>query len=136
MKEVSAMPPYFWRSAYIAEFLLALLAILTFWGEVGGENHLDLMPWYAKFALSGGLALAIVTATVSAVSDENPWNAKTLRSVIAALLLAGAMAGAIALLRAGIAREEADNSLLSGPKTRASAATRRIVDLKIEAPLR
>ena len=93
MKEVSAMPPYFWRSAYIAEFLLALLAILTFWGEVGCENHLDLMPWYAKFALSGGLALAIVTATVSAVSEENPWNAKTLRRVIAALLLAGAMAG-------------------------------------------
>ena len=92
MKEVSAMPPYFWRLAYIAEFLLALLAVLTFWGEVGGENHLDLMPWYAKFVLSGGLALAIVTATMSAVSEQNAWNAKTLRSVIAALLLAGAMA--------------------------------------------
>jgi len=78
--------------AYIVEFLLALLAILTFWGEVGGESHLDLMPWYAKFVLSAGLALAIVTATISAVSEENVWNAKTLRSVIAALLLAGAMA--------------------------------------------
>ncbi|HLH43225.1 MAG TPA: hypothetical protein VKV74_09585 [Bryobacteraceae bacterium] len=86
------MPPYFWRAAYVAEFLLALLAILRFWGEVGGENHLDLMPWYAKFVLSAGLALAIVTATMSAASEQNAWNAKTLRSVIAALLLAGAMA--------------------------------------------
>jgi hypothetical protein len=92
MKEVSTMPPYLWRLAYIAEFMLALLAILTFWGEVGGENYLDLMPWYAKFVLSAGLALAVVTATVSAVSEENAWNAKTLRSVIVALLLAGAMA--------------------------------------------
>ena len=86
------MPPYFWRTAYVAEFLLALLAILTFWSEVGGENHLDLMPWYAKFVLSAGLALTIVTATISAVAEQNAWNAKTLRSVIVALLLVGAMA--------------------------------------------
>jgi peptidoglycan/LPS O-acetylase OafA/YrhL len=90
--ETSAMPPYFWRIAYVAEFLLAIIAVLTFWGEVGGEGHLDLMPWYAKFGLSAGLALAVVTATISAASEENPWNAKTLRSVIAALLIAGVMA--------------------------------------------
>lgn len=53
-----------------------------------------------------------------------------------ATVLACATAGSIALLRAGIAREEADNSLFAGPRTRASALTRWIVDLKTEMPER
>lgn len=57
--------------------------------------------------------------------------------IIAVLIVtfaAGAMAGAIVLLRAGIAREEADNSLLRKPSTRAAAATRRILDFKTQIP--
>ena len=37
------MPPYWLRLAFVAEFLLALVAILEVWSEVGGQNHLDLM---------------------------------------------------------------------------------------------
>ncbi|MGH6739142.1 MAG: hypothetical protein ACREDY_08945 [Bradyrhizobium sp.] len=57
-------------------------------------------------------------------------------AILIVTFLAGAMAATILLLRNGIAREESDNSLLARPKTRASAVTRRIVDLKTEAPLR
>jgi hypothetical protein len=53
-------------------------------------------------------------------------------SILAVTLLAGALAGAIAMLRAGIAREESDKSLLGKPVTRASALTRWIVDLHTE----
>lgn len=53
-----------------------------------------------------------------------------------AAVLAGGMAGTIAVLRADIAREEADQSLFAGPSTRASALTRRIVDLKTVDPER
>lgn len=47
-------------------------------------------------------------------------------------LAAGAMAGAIVLPRAGIAREEAGNSLLRPPATRAAAVTRRIVNFQTQ----
>ena len=85
------MPPHILRLAYVSEFLLAVLAILSLWGEVGG--HLDLMPWYTKLGLSVGLALATVMGTAAAVSHVNPWNARTLAWLMMVLLIAGAMAG-------------------------------------------
>jgi len=60
--------------------------------------------------------------------------------ITAAVLIAafafGAMIGAIVLLRAGIARDEASYSLMRKPATRASAVTRRIVDFKTQIPQR
>jgi hypothetical protein len=75
------------------EFLVAQLAILEVWSQVGGQNHLDLMPWYAKLSLTMGLALVTVAGTVSAVSHERAWNAKTIACLALALMLAGAMGG-------------------------------------------
>lgn len=57
-------------------------------------------------------------------------------AILVVTFIAGAMAGAIALIRAGIAREETDYSLLRKPSTRAAAATRRIVDFRTEIPQR
>jgi fatty acid desaturase len=88
------MPPYPLRLAFMAEFLLALLAILELWSQVGGQGHLDLMPWYTKFFLAVGLAVVTVAGTVSATAHERAWNAKTLACLVLALLLAGGMAAA------------------------------------------
>lgn len=88
------MPPYWSRLAFVTEFLVALVAILEVWSEVGGQNHLDLMAWYAKLSLSLGLALVTVLGTMAAVSHERAWNAKTIACVLLAVLLAGAMAAA------------------------------------------
>ena len=74
---VCSMPSHFLRLAYVAEFLLALLTVLTFWSEIGGQDHLDLMPWYVKLVFSVGLALTVVMATAAAVTHENGWNRKT-----------------------------------------------------------
>jgi hypothetical protein len=75
------------RLAYTTQFLIALLAIFELWSQVGGQSHLDLMPWYLKLGLAGGVAFATVRATVSAVSDERPWNVRTLRWLVVLLIL-------------------------------------------------
>ena len=85
------MPPYFLRLAYITEFLLAILTTMEMWSQVGGQGHLDLMPWYVKFGCVIALAAAIVAATVSAVGHERAWNAKTIASALIALLIVAGM---------------------------------------------
>jgi hypothetical protein len=85
------MPPSFSRLAYICEFLLALLAITVVWGQVGGQGHLDLMPWYDKLVLTVALALATVLGTVAAVSHERAWNGSAIACLVIVILIACAM---------------------------------------------
>jgi hypothetical protein len=85
------MPPYYLRLAYMSEFLLALVATLDLWSEVGGAGHLELMPWYTKLVLAVGFALATVAGTAAAVAHERAFNAKTIAFAIVALLLAAGM---------------------------------------------
>jgi hypothetical protein len=77
------------RLAYATQFLIAVIAVFTLWGQVGGQNHLDLMPWWIKLGLGAGTALAVVKATMNAVSREPAWNAGTLKwfGIALALLL-------------------------------------------------
>ena len=79
------------RIAYVCEFLLALLAISVVWGQVGGQDHLDLMPWYDKFVLMFALALVTVTGTIAAVSRERAWNGISIGCLVMAVLLLCAM---------------------------------------------
>lgn len=67
------------RLAYTTQFLVALVAVFVLWSEVGGQSHLDLLPWHIKLALGAGAAFCIVKATAAAVAGEAPWNGKTLR---------------------------------------------------------
>src|SRR5271169_5211351 len=78
------------RLAYTTQFLLALMAVFTLWSQVGGQSHLDLMPWYLKLGLGAGAAFAVVKATAAAVAGSHAWNAGTLKWFgILLLLLAG-----------------------------------------------
>lgn len=85
------MPPAPHRLAYVAEFLLALIAVWTLWSQVGGQGHLDLMPWYDKLVLSVALALVTVLGTMSATEHDRAWNARTLVFLLMAFLIAAAM---------------------------------------------
>jgi len=76
------------------EFLVATVTTLELWSQVGGQNHLDLMPWYTKLTLTLGLALFTVLGTIAAVAHERAWNAKTIACLVIALLIAGGMAAA------------------------------------------
>ena len=44
---------------------MALQVVFTFWSQVGGQYHLDLMFWPWKFGLSIAAALLIVGITGS-----------------------------------------------------------------------
>jgi len=77
------------RLAYTTLFLIALLAVFELWSQVGGQGHLDLVPWYLKLVLGGGAAFATVKATATAVAHDRIWNGRTLRwaGILLALLI-------------------------------------------------
>ena len=81
------------RLAYTTQFLIALIAVFFLWSEIGGQGHLDLMPWYLKLVLGAGVAYAAVRATAASVAQEPAWNIKTLKwfGAMLALLVACAL---------------------------------------------
>ncbi|MDQ6706179.1 MAG: hypothetical protein M3Z85_09440 [Acidobacteriota bacterium] len=82
------------RIAYSIEFLIALIAIFTFWSQVGGQPHLDLMPWYLKFAIAIGVASVCVKWTSTMAGSERIWTGVTLRWLLILVAMAG-LAGAV-----------------------------------------
>ena len=79
------------RIVYAVQFVVTLMAVLETWGQVGGQSHLDLIPWYGKLLLATGLAWAVVKATAAAVEQDKFRNARTLRWLAAALALIATM---------------------------------------------
>jgi hypothetical protein len=79
------------RIAYTIQFVVTLIAVFEVWGQVGGQGHLDLMPWYSKLLLAAALSLAAVKATAAAVRRDKTWNAHTSWWVAAALALIATM---------------------------------------------
>lgn len=82
------------RLAYATQFLIALIAVFVLWSQVGGQDHLDLMPWFLKLFLGAGAAFAIVKATAAAVSREPAWNSGTVKwfGILLAILIACGLA--------------------------------------------
>ncbi|MGA2268501.1 MAG: hypothetical protein ABSH44_08545 [Bryobacteraceae bacterium] len=82
------------RLAYTTLFLIALIAVFVLWSQVGGQSHLDLMPWYLKLGLGAGAAFTVVKAAAAAVSHDHAWNGRTLKwlGITLALLLACGLA--------------------------------------------
>src|ERR1035438_4290148 len=66
------------RLAYSTLFLIALMAVFVLWSQVGGQSHLDLLPWWVKLGLGMAAAHTIVRATGGSVSGDRPWNGQTL----------------------------------------------------------
>jgi hypothetical protein len=96
--EASGLPqtfaPRWLLLAYAVEFLIALIAILDLWSEVGGQGHLDLMPWYIKLALLTGSAWCCVRFTAAMVEQNKAWTRRTIAWFTGIMLFAVAM-GAI-----------------------------------------
>lgn len=68
-----SVPPHF-VLAYCIEFLIAVIAALLLWSEVGGQPHMDLLPWYVKLALTVSMAWGVVRFTASLVAVRR-WRA-------------------------------------------------------------
>jgi glucan phosphoethanolaminetransferase (alkaline phosphatase superfamily) len=75
------------RLAYTTLFLLALLAVFELWSQVGGQTHLDLMPWYVKLLLGTGAAFAVVKTAAAAFTGKTAWNRHTVRWAVILLVL-------------------------------------------------
>lgn len=67
------------RLAYSTQFLIALIAIFVLWSQVGGQSHLDLLPWSVKLVLGVAAAYGVVRATAASVSGDRAWNGQTVR---------------------------------------------------------
>lgn len=80
--------PSWLRLAYCFEFLIAMLTVFTLWSEIGGQGHLDLMPWYTKFACGFGMAWCVIRFTAGLVEEPRPWNSRSARWFSAVLALA------------------------------------------------
>jgi len=72
------------------EFLVALIAVPEAW-NIGGQGHLEFMPWYAKVGFVLGLAVVTVMGTAAAMAHERAWNAKTIACLLLAAMLATGM---------------------------------------------
>lgn len=87
------MDPKLLRLFLALEFLLALIAGFTLWSQVGGQGHLDLIPWYVKLGLGVGAAYGAVKATAASLFAERAWNRRALRwfSILLSLALAAGL---------------------------------------------
>jgi glucan phosphoethanolaminetransferase (alkaline phosphatase superfamily) len=64
------MPPKFLRPLLIVEFLIALQAVFTFWSQVGGQYHLDLMFWPWKFGIGMAASFLITGITAALIRSD------------------------------------------------------------------
>lgn len=85
--------PSWLRLGYAVEFLVALIAILNLWSEVGGQGHLDLMPWHIKLACVVGMAWCCVGFTAGIVKQSKVWTRRTIAWFAGILLFGIAMGG-------------------------------------------
>ena len=80
------------RLGYSFVFLLSILAIFTFWSEVGGQGHLDLMPWYTKMICVLISAWCCVRLTAAVVEEPSVWNRRTVVWLAGLILITFTMA--------------------------------------------
>ena len=128
MKIQSPMPLL--RLAYSTLYLIALVSFYYVWSEVGGQSHLDLLPWWIKLGLGLATAFTVVRAAASAVGSERPFNGQTLKWLSATVVL-GVIAG-MATYYAHMYLEETDEgdsttdsaiSRLASPRTSPGSST-------------
>lgn len=89
----ASLNPLWLRLAYALEFLIALIAIISLWSEVGGEGHLDLMPWYVKLGCILGLAWCCVRFSASLVEQQRVWTGRAIGWFVGILLFCLLMGG-------------------------------------------
>jgi len=101
--------PSWLRLAYSFEFLLALIAIFTLWSEVGGQGHLDLMPWYLKLVCGLTMAWCCIRFTAGMVEEPKAWNVRSARWFMGLIGVAMVIAGITYYYHLQEASDQPDN---------------------------
>ena len=86
--------PHWLRLALAVEFVLALIAATVVWEEVGGQGHLDLMPWYLKLLLMSGFCWSVVRFT-AAIAQPGTWRTRRALRWLCAVLGTVAVMGLV-----------------------------------------
>ena len=81
------------RLAYAFEFLIALICVFAVWSQVGGQGHLDLLPWYVKLLSALAMSWGTVRLTAGMVEEEKAWNRRTMRWLFGIAAVSTVMAG-------------------------------------------
>jgi hypothetical protein len=58
------------RVAYAIEALLAFIAFFECWSQIGGQEPLDLMPWWLKLTFAAAFSYAVVKITAATVRTD------------------------------------------------------------------
>jgi hypothetical protein len=74
MEEPAPAAPSWLRLAYCFEFLIAVIAVIMLWSQVGGQGHMDLLPWYTKLACIVSMSWFCVRFTGALVEQRKVWN--------------------------------------------------------------
>lgn len=82
------------RLLLILEFLLAIEVVFTFWSQVGGQYHLDLMFWPWKFGISL-LAAGLITLITADLTRESGVRRRRLWVLGGLLVVTVILAGAV-----------------------------------------
>jgi predicted outer membrane lipoprotein len=140
MKDRHGLMPIL-RLAYTTQFLIALIAVFVLWSQVGGQSHLDLLPWSVKLGLGLAAAFGVVRATAASVSGDRAWNGQTVRWL--GLTLAVLAACGYATYYAHMNLEEVDDTeqqdttisrLHSGIRLRLVHPSDRLENDRVEKP--
>src|SRR3982074_2880728 len=98
--EVAVLPdvaqgalPDWLRLAYAFEFLLALIAALMLWSQVGGQGHMDLLPWYVKLVCIVVIGWATVRFTAAMVEGQRALHRRGQAWLAGVILLALVLGG-------------------------------------------
>jgi len=87
--------PAWLRLAYSFEFLLAVIAVLMLWTQVGGQGHMDLLPWYTKLVCVLSMAWFCVRFTAGLIEQPKAWNRHSAVWFTGILLMALIMGGIV-----------------------------------------
>src|ERR1700733_11222088 len=108
-QNIPAAPGPSWlRLAYCFEFLIALFVIFTLWSEIGGQGHLDLMPWYIKLVCGVSMACCCLRFTAGIVEEPRAWNSRSARWLAGLILIAMVMGGITYFYHLREAQEDQD----------------------------
>ena len=88
------MPHPLLRALLVFEFLVAIEAVFTFWSQVGGQYHLDLMFWPWKFGVSVAAAL-LFTGITAALAVSGGVVTRRIRVLGSLLIATVAIAGVV-----------------------------------------
>jgi hypothetical protein len=112
-----ASGPSWLRLAYALEFPIAVIAIINLWSEIGGEGHLDLMPWYVKLGCILGLAWCCVRFTAGLVEQQKVWTGRTLGWFAGILLFCIVMGGITYYYHLHEQLDDGDDNTISSAET-------------------